>query len=140
MKLASRGSANAFAMSFSFYGLTDSTRERAGIAGIDVHDIARRLRGTLGGEECHGLRHVFGIYAALEQAALAIHRFQLVDALLVLRGALLRPFALPDARATKHGVRIHDVHADAERRAFESEAAGEVQFGGLGRAIRGGAG
>src|ERR1700741_3971120 len=97
-------------------------RERAGIAGIDVHDIARRFRGTLGSEECHRFGDVFRINAALEQAAVPVDRFELIDALLVLRGALLRPLALPDARAAQDGVRIDDIDADAEGRAFEREA------------------
>ena len=55
-------------------------------------------------------------------------------------GALRPPFALPDLRAAQHGVRIDRVDADAERRAFEREAAREMDLRGLGGAIGGGAG
>src|SRR6188474_565466 len=114
------------------------TRKRAGIAGVDVHDIARRLGGTLRGEECHGFGHIFRVHAALEQAALAIYRLEFVDALLILGGTLLRPFALPDSRPAQHRVRIDDIDANAKRRAFEREAAREMQLSSLGRAVRSG--
>ena len=59
--------------------------------------------------------------------------------LLVLRRALLGPFALPDARAAQHRVGIDDIHANAERRAFERQASRQMQLGRLGRAVGRGA-
>ncbi len=47
---------------------------------------------------------------------------------------MLAPFALP-IRAAQHRIRVHHIDADAERRAFERHAAGEMDFGRLGRAI-----
>src|SRR5688572_18132858 len=122
-----------------FPGASSLSCESAGVAGIDVHDVARRLGGTLGSEECHGLGHILRINAALEQAALAVDSLEIVDAGLVLRSALCRPFALPDARTAQYGVRVDHVHANRMRRAFQREATRQVQLRGLGGAVRGGA-
>ncbi len=108
----------------------------AALTGVDVDDIPSRLRRALGREESHRLGHVFRKHAALQQAALAIDRLELVGAGLVLLGALLGPFALPDTGAAQDSVRVHDIHANAGRCAFQRQASGQVQLGGLGRAVQ----
>src|SRR6188768_2418081 len=112
-----------------------SPRKGGGITGVDVDDVACRLRGPIGSKESYSFGDFFRIDAALEQAALAIDSFELVRGGLVLVCALLRPFALPDARATQHGVRVNDVYANAPGGAFERQTPGEMQLRSLCRAI-----
>ena len=81
-----------------------------------------------------------GIDAELQQRALAVMLLQLVRAHLVGGGALLAPFAGPDLGAAQHRVGVDRVDADAELRAFQRQAAGEMDLGGLGGAVGGGVG
>ena len=59
-----------------------------------------------------------------------------------LRGgsALFAPLAVPDLRAAQDGVGIDRIDADAGFSTFQRQAAGEMDFGGLGGAIGGGVG
>jgi hypothetical protein len=66
------------------------------VAGVDIQDIAGRFRREVRGEPGHSLGHVLWEDAELEQAALAIDRFQVVGRGLVLLGALVAPLALPN--------------------------------------------
>src|SRR5690242_17888604 len=89
-----------------------SALEGSGVSGIDVQDVTCRLGGALGGEEGDGFGDVLRIHAALEEAALAVHRLQPLRRRPVLPGPLLGPFALPDARAAQHRIRIDDIDTD----------------------------
>src|SRR3954454_17520578 len=110
-------------------------REAGGVAGIYIEEVARRFRGEIRGEEVDGLRDVFGIDRALEERALAIEVLELVFLDPVRLSALLAPFALPNLRSAQNRIRVHDVDANAERRAFERHAAGNMNFSGLGGTV-----
>src|SRR4051812_29809699 len=73
------------------------TRERARVTGIDIDDVARGFRRPIGREIRNGFGDVLWINAALQQAALTIHRLEFIGRRLVLLCTLLCPFALPDA-------------------------------------------
>nr|GEU28680.1 hypothetical protein [Tanacetum cinerariifolium] len=101
------------------------------VARVDVQDITSTLGRFGAGQEVHGFGDVLGQHAQFEHAAVAVERFDVVGLDLVGLGALLLPLAVPDARTADHGVRIDHVDADAVRRAFERNAAGQVDFGGF---------
>ena len=90
--------------------------ERDYVAGVDVDDVAGRLRRRVGSEEVGRLGDILRKDRQLQQRALPIDLLQLVDRHLVRLGALVAPLALPDLRAAQHRVGIDAVDADAVRR------------------------
>src|SRR5262245_32099270 len=100
-----------------------SARDRRQMSGVDVQDVARRLRPHLRGEERDGLGDVLRIHALLQQAALPVELLDLVLRDLVAGGALGAPRSAPDARTLDHRIGIDDVDADLMRRALDGEAA-----------------
>src|SRR5436305_983972 len=67
--------------------------------------------------------------------ATAVVLRQLVDGDAVLRGAASLHLVGPEARVPEDGVGVDDVHAYAEGRRLDGEHAGELELGGLGRAV-----
>src|SRR5450830_61409 len=114
--------------------------EGSGIAGINVENVASTFGRFFADEKIHRFRNVFRQYAAFEQAALAVEFFNIVRIDLVGSGALLLPFAIPNAGAANDSIRIDDIDADGMWCTFERNAARQVDFCSLGGAIGGSAG
>src|SRR6266478_1772557 len=117
-----------------------SAGERHSVAGVDVEDVAGGLARRLGSEEVDALGHVLREHAALKQAALAVELLDVAGADLVRGRALLPPRSRPDPGAADDSVRVDHVDADPEWCALQRQAARQVDLGGLGGAVGGGAG
>ena len=89
----------------------------------------------VGCEKVDALGDVFGENRQFQHRALAIDVFELIFRDLVGRRALLAPLAFPNSRPPQYRVGINRVDADAVHRAFQRQAAGEMDLRRLGRAI-----
>src|SRR5258707_15162307 len=99
------------------------TGECLRVARIYIDDIAGRFRRCVGRQEIYRLGDVLRQHVLFEQRSLSIELLQLVPGINSIRaGAFLTPFAVPNPRASNHGIGIHHIDPNSRFGAFQCQA------------------